>query len=138
MVRAIELAPEENINYWIFLNGVISQLSMFEGRFSTGLQYHATEKTVAPQFLMPWRAVGYNNLGLAYEYLQNNRSAQVNFEKAVSIDPVLDLAWFNLAAIAVKLQEPERFSAALGRLQSINPALARSAERLADATGKRR
>jgi tetratricopeptide (TPR) repeat protein len=126
MVRAIELTPEAP-DFWMTLNSVIPNLGKFDGRYDTGLKYQLMVYSVDPRFLVPWKAISYNNLGLAYEYSGNFWAARANFERAASTDPSLDLAWLNLAIISVKLRDQVGFATAIGRLQSINPVLAKSA-----------
>jgi len=126
LVRAIELSPSAP-DFWITLNSVVSVLGTFEGRYDSGLRYHLMVYVIDPRYIVPWRAVSYNSLGLAYEYLGNYWAARANFEMAASLNPSLDLAWLNLALISARLRDPQGFSAALGRLQAINPALAGSA-----------
>ncbi len=70
LVRAIELTPGAT-DFWITLNGVVSNLGTFEGRCDTGMRYHLMVYSIDPRYLVPWQAVSYNNLGLAYEYLGN-------------------------------------------------------------------
>lgn len=126
LVRAIEQLPQAP-DYWITLNALIPNLRAFEGRYDTGLHYHLMAFSIDPRYLKPWRAASYNNLGLAYEYLGNYREARVNFAKAVSTNPALDLGWFNLAVTAARLGDQAGFTAACDRLRAVNPDLARSA-----------
>jgi hypothetical protein len=56
----------------------------------------------------------------------NYWAARANFEQAAAVNPSLDLAWLNLAVIAAKLRDQSGYSVALGRLQILNPNLARS------------
>jgi tetratricopeptide (TPR) repeat protein len=123
LVRAIELTPDAK-DFWITMNAIVANLGTFEGRYDTGMRYHLMAYSIDPVYLEAWRAVSYNNLGLAYEYLGNNWAARTNFQKAAATNPFLDLAWLNLALIAVKLRDPEGYSVALGRLRTLNPALA--------------
>jgi tetratricopeptide (TPR) repeat protein len=129
LVRAIELTPGAT-DFWIVLNSAVPCLGTFDGRYDSGLKYHQMVFSIDPRYLVPWQAVSYNNLGLAYEYLGNYRAARTNFEKAAIVDPSLDLAWLNLAVISAKLRDPAGFAMALGRLQATNPSLARSKEAL--------
>jgi tetratricopeptide (TPR) repeat protein len=123
LVRALELDPAPQ-NYWITFNSAIPELGTFSGRCSNGMQYQSVIESVNPEFLILWRAVCHNNLGLAYEYLGNLQSSRSNIELATTINPSLDLAWLNLAIISAKQHDRPAFENALARLRDLNPPLA--------------
>ncbi len=126
LIRAIELAPEEDI-CWIALNSAIIQLNTFDGRHTSGMEYQTMIDSDDSRLRKPWQALNYINLGLAYEYSGNLHLARKNYELAASLNPDLDFAWLNLVVVAARQQNKPRFSTALARLQTINPALARAA-----------
>lgn len=121
LVRALELDPAP-VLYWITLNGTVAMMPVAVGRADSGIQYQAMIDTVKPELMVPWRALSYNNLGLAYELLGNLYSAKANYILAASTNPALDLAWYNLALIAVRLNDRNGFEAARTRLLQLNPA----------------
>jgi tetratricopeptide (TPR) repeat protein len=126
LVRAVELEPGTT-NYWITLNETISVISKFEGRSSDDMQYHAAVDAVNKQYLVPWTAICYNNLGLAYEHLGNRYLARENYHKAVTVNPSLDLAWYNLALLAASQKDTASVESSLENLRAINPVLAQNA-----------
>lgn len=127
LIRAIELTQREKDIYWIALNIAISRLNAFEGRYYTGIGYQLMDNSVDPRFRKSWMAVSYNNLGLAYEYSGNLHLARKNYELAASVNPDLDLAWFNLTVVAARQSNRSAFNVAQERLCGINPALAQKA-----------
>jgi tetratricopeptide (TPR) repeat protein len=126
LIRAIELAADEDI-CWITLNAAVAQLSAFEGRRPDGATYQAMITAGDLRFKTRWQALNFINLGLAYEYCGNLHLARKNYASAASLNPALDLAWFNVALAAAKQQDKPGFDAAVGRLQTVNPAMAQGA-----------
>jgi hypothetical protein len=121
-VKAVELEPAGDI-HWININSVIRALKIYSGRSADGLEFHATIVTIEPIFRKPWMAISYNNLGLAYEHIGNLSLAQENYQKAVAVNPTLDLAWYNLALIAARRNDSATVVTSRERLRAINPQL---------------
>jgi tetratricopeptide (TPR) repeat protein len=128
-VRAVELDPAWDM-IRMNINLTVGAIDRFKGRGSDGTQYLAADETVKPPYQRPWLALSYNNLGLAYEYLGNQFLARENFIKAATVNPALDLAWYNLALAAAYLDDNAATAAALERLNSLNPSLARDAAQM--------
>lgn len=124
LVRSLELTPTA-IDVWVVLNSAVRDLGVFAGRYNDGQQYHLMVFTIDPGRFVPWQALSHNNLGLAYEYLGNQRAAQVNFEKAALLNPELDLAWLNQVVNAAQRHDRQRLAMAFKRLEALNPRLAR-------------
>lgn len=122
LVRALEIDPARQ-KHWYTLNAAVSIISRYAGRSSAGAEYH----TVEPEHRTAWMANGFNNLGLAYEFLGNRYRARENYQKAVAANPSLDLAWYNLALLAARQNDASATAAALERLVAINPQLGRDA-----------
>ncbi|MGB9080447.1 MAG: tetratricopeptide repeat protein [Desulfuromonadaceae bacterium] len=122
LVRAVELHSGKE-KHWVALNSTISILARYEGRCSSSKEYHL----VAPEDRKPWWANSYNNLGLAYEFLGNLYLARENYLKAVTINPSLDLAWYNLALVAAHQNDTPTVASSLEKLRTINPLLEQAA-----------
>jgi tetratricopeptide (TPR) repeat protein len=126
LVRALEIDSDTE-RYWTSLNSAIWIIDRYKGRCSEGMEYHTTIDKVDPGYKKPWMAVSYNNLGLAYEYLGNIYLAQTYFQKAVTFNPSLDLAWYNLALVSSRRNDSISAESSLGHLKAINPRLERDA-----------
>ncbi len=118
LVRALELDPAPQ-KHWDSLNAAISIIFSYTGRSSAGKDYHE----IAVEGRKAWMANSYNNLGLAYEHLGNSYLAWENYQKAVSNNSELDLAWYNLALLAARRNDAPAAAVALERLKAINPQL---------------
>ena len=116
LVRALELDSAKQ-KHWNTLNAAVSLIKKYEGRCSAGEEYH----TVDPKHRNQWLANSYNNLGLAYEHLGNRYLARENYQKAVTANPSLDLAWYNLALLAARQKDTATVATSLKRLGAINP-----------------
>jgi len=122
LVRALELDPARQ-KHWNTLNAAVSIVGRYAGRCAAGGEYH----TIEPEQRQAWMANSYNSLGLAYEYLGNRYLAGENYRKALTFNPSLDLAWYNLALLAAKQKDAAAVAASLERLSAINPQLGRDA-----------
>jgi tetratricopeptide (TPR) repeat protein len=118
IVRAVEIDSTQE-RYWNTLNAAVSLLGRYEGRCTIGKEYHLVESEAKT----PWLANSFNNLGLAYEYLGNLYLAQENYQKAVAGNPSLDIAWYNLALVAVRRNDTPTIASSLENLKAINPLL---------------
>jgi tetratricopeptide (TPR) repeat protein len=125
LVRALELDSSQK-SYWITLNHVIMQLGIYNGRCSDGKEFVISD-SIDPANRVPWLAISYNNLGLAYEHSGNIYLAQENYKKAVAFNPALDLAWYNLALVSARRNDASTFSNSLKMLRAISPVLEQNA-----------
>jgi tetratricopeptide (TPR) repeat protein len=87
------------------------------------MEYHITSELVDPKYRNQWIGVCYNNLGLAYEHGGNLYLAQETYQKAVTFNPSLDFAWYNLALVAVRRNDTSTAASSRERLRTINPLL---------------
>lgn len=122
LVRAIEL-DQINDRYRIYLNHTVTMIAGLKKRSSSGIKYQSGLEAVDPKFFEPWLAVSYNNLGLAYEFMNNDAVAKINYFKAINIDHTLDLAWYNIALLAAKHLDTEGYNQAVYKLGPLNPEL---------------
>jgi Flp pilus assembly protein TadD len=118
LVRALELEPNRQ-KHWNTLNAAISITKGYEGRGSAGSEY----QTLPPAERTAWLANSHNSLGLAYEYLGNRYLARENYRKATSLDPALDLAWYNLALLSAHQNDIPSMESSLRSLKAVNPQL---------------
>lgn len=128
-IRAIELNPGLFHLTKVNIGDTLKALNIFESRFTTGVEYISPggpfgSGTLDYRNLARWEGVISNNLGLSYEYLQQTDKAMNAYKFAVTINPVYDLAWYNLALLAARLGDAGLADEAAGKLKAINPALA--------------
>jgi tetratricopeptide (TPR) repeat protein len=128
-VRALELDSSADIN-WINLTSVIALIGEYKERCSDGTAYHLTVDTVNPLYRKAWQANNYNNMGLAYEYSGNQNMAREYYLKAVTTNPSLDLAWFNMALLAARQHDTVTVAESLTQLGAIGPLLEKKARNL--------
>lgn len=129
LVRAVEL-DQANDRYRIYLNHTVAMIAGFEKRSSNGRKYQTETELVDPALIGPWLAVSFNNLGLAYEVLNNPDKAKSNYYNAIGENPDLDIAWYNLALLAAKNNNSEGYRQAYNKLALLNPELLRSLQEL--------
>lgn len=125
-VRGVELDPGWDIS-WRNVNLAISAMDIYRGRGTSGIQYFATDLLINPLYRTPWSAISFNNLGLAYEYLGNQYLARENFQKAVTVNPSLDMAWYNLLLTAAHQGDMSTVELSLKKLKTLNPLLEQAA-----------
>jgi hypothetical protein len=122
LVRAVEL-DKLNIKNRIYLNHTIILMTDFENRASSGREYQDELESVDPAKMLLWQALSYNNLGLAYEFLNRPSEAKSNYVSAVIGNPGLAIAWYNLALLAVKQHDSDGFKSAAAQLARLKPEL---------------
>lgn len=125
LVKALELDPDSD-KYRQGLNEALWIIKKYRGRCGDGAPWQAAANRAKADTLKVWRAISYNNLGLAYEHLGKLELARQNYQQALAINPALDLAWGNLALAAALSDDRPAVAAALQQLQAINPQLART------------
>jgi hypothetical protein len=129
LVRALEIDPGMD-RYWATLNSAIFLMEKFRGRGAMGTEYLAGIDEVKPAFVRQWGALGYNNLGLAYEQQGNLYRAEESYRRGVELDPELDIGWYNLTLVLAARGEAELAASTRQRLAMLNPQLAEAAGRL--------
>ena len=130
-VRSLELNPRFESVVNIYLGKTLQYLNVDTGLFTTGEELSSYEKVdVSPEDRKKMECIMFNNLGLAYEYLEEPLKARVSYRTAVRIDPAYHLAWYNLGLLALRTGDRAQFDAAQAELRKIKPYLA---DRLADA-----
>jgi Tfp pilus assembly protein PilF len=118
LVRALELDSAKQ-KHWNTLNAAVSIIGSYQGRSLAGKEYHEVD----PGDRQAWMANSYNSLGLAYEHLGNRYLARENYRKAVSTNPSMDLAWYNLALLAARQNDSSTLATSLENLRAVNPQL---------------
>lgn len=122
-VRAIELDPVRDLHRISLNHTIATMFPEFAKRTSTGGKYQSEFERVDPVYYSLWLAVSYNNLGLAYELLNNPVRATYNYTLAVSTNPDLDIAWYNLALSASRRHDTKVYNQAVSKLKQLNPQL---------------
>ena len=130
-VRALELHPNMLPNTKVCIGRTLKALDINGSRFTTGEEFILSggvfdSGSLDYRNLSKWESVINNNMGLAYEYLKEPDKAIKAYRLAVTSNPGYDLAWYNLALLAARLGENGLADEAQGRLQSIDPALAKA------------
>lgn len=130
-VRALEIHPNLYHYTKVCLGNTLKALNVNGSRFTTGQEFILSggvfgSGRIDYRNMSKWDSVINNNMGLAYEYLKDPDKAIKAYRLAVTLNPEYDLAWFNLALLAASLGEKTLANEAQGRLQNINPALARA------------
>ncbi|MGB9081771.1 MAG: tetratricopeptide repeat protein [Desulfuromonadaceae bacterium] len=130
-VHALELHPNMLPNTKVCIGRTLKALNINGSRFTTGEEFILSggvfdSGSLDYRNLSKWESVINNNMGLAYEYLKEPDKAIKAYRLAVTLNPGYDLAWYNLALLAARLGENGLADEAQGRLQSIDPALAKA------------
>lgn len=131
--RAIEVNPNLDFRAKSGLGISLKSLNIYDSRFSTGQEYILpggvlNGGTLDYSKLSQWDSIIANNRGLAYEYLGEYEKAWNVYQNSVWINPAYDLAWYNLGLLSARLGEKEEFLKAIGKLRTLNPALAKALE----------
>lgn len=124
LVKALELDPASE-KTWLGLNDAVAIIKRYRGRCTDGYKYYSLAM-VNPAYINLWRAITYNNLGLAYELQDNLPLAQNYYKKSINTYPELDISWANLAVISARLNDASLVANALKRLDTINPGMKQS------------
>lgn len=109
IIRALELNPNISHMTKISLGVALKELHLFESRYiTTGEEYilpgGAMESGLLDYKNMSrWDSVICNNMGLAYEYLQEPVKALHAYKSAVALYPEYVEAWYNLSLLATRL-----------------------------------
>jgi hypothetical protein len=128
-IRAIEQNPNLFFRAKIGLGKSLAQLKLYPFRHTTGEEYVSSggvldSGVIAQADVLKWDAVINNNLGLAYEYLQDLNSARLAYTSALASNPNYDLAWLNLALLAARQGNMQQTETARTRLNTLNPPMA--------------
>jgi tetratricopeptide (TPR) repeat protein len=128
-VRALELNQIFMTTTKVRLGLTLQRLNVDSSRFTTGEEIiPIREKTGRVELGRDdesrLQCVMYNNLGLAHEYLGEPDKARERYRAALMINPVYDLAWYNLGLLSLQLGDMGQADNAQIQLRSINSALA--------------
>jgi tetratricopeptide (TPR) repeat protein len=130
-VRTMELHPSVHITIISGLGDALKALNLYGSRFTTGEEF-ILPGGVLDSGSLDYRnmaksdGVRYNNLGLAYEYLNEPEKALRAYREAITVNPLYDLAWYNQALIAARLGDRKLVDESRRQLQNINPILAKA------------
>ncbi len=122
LLRSIELNPGPP-DVWNNVGIALEQLGQFTGRFQRNYNMFRTSADLL-QGQSAWFANAYNNLGLAYEYLQQPAAAIQAYETSFTYLPDFPAARFNLGYSALMLGNRPLAEEQYGRLRQLDPALA--------------
>lgn len=121
-VAAIKLDPTLNTAR-ISLGSSLKGMTLYQGRFTTGMEFMTPAGDIDWRWYRRFNSTGFNNMGLASEYLGQPEEALKWYVQSVSMTPDFDLGWFNLGLLSVRLGHNAQADAALLKLQGINPDL---------------
>jgi tetratricopeptide (TPR) repeat protein len=129
LVRSLELDSTWDQS-WLTLNEAITMIVQYKDRSSNRPEYLKSYDSVNEIYRLQWKAASLNNLGLAYEFMNNLYLARSNFSKATTVDPSFDLAWYNLALASAYMNDKQTALTASSQLSKINPLLSQSVDEI--------
>jgi tetratricopeptide (TPR) repeat protein len=119
LIRAIELNPGPP-DAWNNVGIALEQLGRYQGRFQRDYNlFRSAADLMKSQ--TAWFANAYNNLGLAYEYLQQPAAALQSYQKALSFRADFPQAHFNLGLTALMLNNRPLAEAQYQQLLPLDP-----------------
>jgi hypothetical protein len=107
LIHSIAISPGHP-DAWNNIGIALTQLGTYTGRFSPTYEQFDRGAAINPTYQNEWFALGYNNLGLAYDSLGQSAEAVESFEKAVTMNPNLAVAHYNLGLAYVALKDRQR------------------------------
>jgi tetratricopeptide (TPR) repeat protein len=131
--RAVELNPNLDFRAKTGIGASLKALNIYKSRFTTGEEYILAGGVLNGGTLdygnfSKWESVTNNNMGLAYEYLNEPDKARKAYLVSVTMNPAYDLAWYNLALLASRHGDKGLVNEALSHLKTLNPPMAKSLE----------
>jgi protein O-mannosyl-transferase len=130
-VRAIEINPNLFFRSIIGLGFTLQELKVSGSRFTTGQEFILPGGTLGSGGLdygrySEWEAVKHNNMGLAYEFMEEPEKSRKKYEIALFYRPSYDHAWYNLGLLADRQNDKAQLARAVDQLKVLNPTLADS------------
>jgi hypothetical protein len=125
-IRAMELNPNLFIRTKVYIGDALKEMHLYDSRFTTGEEYiveggPAGSGDLDYKNLLKWDGAILNNMGLAYEHLNEPAKVMKSYRLSVTTNPEYDLAWFNMALLAAQQGNAQLFNESLLRLQILNP-----------------
>lgn len=122
-VRALELRPQMDFRIKVYFGEALQESNLFDkSRFTTGMEYMQPDYTSSSY---KSASVMFNNLGLAYEYMELPEKAVIAYTKALRINPTYDLAWYNLGLLSARIGDRNQVAKAIRQLEDLQPQLAK-------------
>lgn len=123
MIDGLKLDPDME-DAWEMLGPVLQSLNRYEGRFTDTDKYLTTEGTLDYRYYIPFYSNVFNNMGLANEFIGQPTDALSWYRKSLSINPKLDLAWFNMGLLSLRMGNTQNATLAVAKLSELNSPLA--------------
>jgi tetratricopeptide (TPR) repeat protein len=123
LVDGLKLDPDME-DAWEELGSILLSLNTYEGRFTDTDKYLTAEGTLDYRYYIPYYSNVFNNMGLANEFIGQPADALVWYRKSLTINPKLDLAWFNMGLLSLRTGNVQNATLAVAKLSELNSPLA--------------
>lgn len=117
-VRALEIRPQMDFRIKVYFGEALQESNLIDPtRFTTGLEYMLPDYSSSSYKAS---SVIFNNLGLAYEYMEQPEKAINAYTKSLGINPTYELAWYNKGLLLVKLGKRQEAEEIILKLESLH------------------
>ena len=123
LIRSIDISPGHP-DAWNNIGIALGQLGTYAGRYSPTYELFDASAGMNAAYQNEWFALGYNNLGLAYDSLGQLADSIDNFEKSIAMNPRLSEAHYNLGLAYAASKETQKATEQYVILKSLNPEFA--------------
>jgi tetratricopeptide (TPR) repeat protein len=123
LLRSIAIDPG-HADAWNNVGIALEQVGVYAGRFRTSRVMFQSPQDLAPEVFGEWLSLGYNNVGLAYDYLGERANALKYLEKAVRGNPSLAEARYNLGLALLAAGDRPRAREQYEALRQLDPLFA--------------
>lgn len=130
-VKALEINPYYLTSTKVHLGMALNWLTIDRARYTTGeevvdIRNQRGRVELGEKDETRLQYIMHNNMGLAYEYLDNPEKAKEHYFSALKINATYDLAWYNLGLLSAQTGDKGLAISSLGQLKRLNPSLAES------------
>ena len=123
LIRSIDISPGHP-DAWNNIGIALTQLGSYTDRYSPTYEMFDLGAAINSTYQNEWFALGYNNLGLAYDSLGQIPESIDNFGKAIAMNPRLAVAYYNLGLAYVAMKDRQKATGQYEMLRTLNPPLA--------------
>ncbi|ABQ27945.1 tetratricopeptide repeat protein [Geotalea uraniireducens] len=123
LIRSIGISPGHP-DAWNNIGIALGQLGTYAGRYSPTYELFDASMGMNAAYQNEWFALGYNNLGLAYDSMGQLADSIDNYEKSIAMNPRLSEAHYNLGLAYAASKETQKATDQYVILKSLNPEFA--------------